>query len=302
MSLIHGLRFDNIRGDIYDGLTAAVVALPLALAFGVASGAGPVAGLYGAICIGFFAALFGRTPISGSLHAIVLLAVVLGLGGLAEHIPHAVLAGTLIKVGIDIVDWGYLRRLREAPRAGLFFMLVVLLLTVFVDLITAVGVGVVMASLLFVKRMADLQLANIRTIAQPSDEASLTPEESALLEAGHGCIILYHLTGPFGFGAAKGMARQLAAADQYDVPVLDLSDVPMLDSSASLAVEDTIMQVQSRGKHILLVGLRPVVSSVLKRLGVLKQLQADCQHESRLSAVRHAVRLIGVDTAQSVGA
>ncbi len=62
MKLIHGLRFDNLRGDIYGGLTAAVVALPLALAFGVASGAGPVAGLYGAIFVGFFAALFGGTP------------------------------------------------------------------------------------------------------------------------------------------------------------------------------------------------------------------------------------------------
>lgn len=62
MQLIHGLRFNNLRGDIYGGLTAAVVALPLALAFGVASGAGPVAGLYGAIFVGFFAALFGATP------------------------------------------------------------------------------------------------------------------------------------------------------------------------------------------------------------------------------------------------
>ncbi len=62
MALVHGFRLDNIRGDIYGGLTAAVVALPLALAFGVASGAGPVAGLYGAIFVGFFAALFGGTP------------------------------------------------------------------------------------------------------------------------------------------------------------------------------------------------------------------------------------------------
>ena len=62
MKLIHGLSFDNLRGDVYGGLTAAVVALPLALAFGVASGAGPVAGLYGAIFVGFFAALFGGTP------------------------------------------------------------------------------------------------------------------------------------------------------------------------------------------------------------------------------------------------
>jgi MFS superfamily sulfate permease-like transporter len=62
MSLIHGLHFRNVRGDIYGGLTAAVVALPLGLAFGVSSGAGPIAGLYGAIFVGLFAALFGGTP------------------------------------------------------------------------------------------------------------------------------------------------------------------------------------------------------------------------------------------------
>ena len=62
MRVVHGFRGDNIRGDIYGGITATVVALPLALAFGVASGAGPIAGLYGAIAVGFFAAIFGGTP------------------------------------------------------------------------------------------------------------------------------------------------------------------------------------------------------------------------------------------------
>ncbi|MCW8920370.1 MAG: SulP family inorganic anion transporter, partial [Sedimenticola sp.] len=62
MSIVNGLHFRNLQGDIYGGLTAAVVALPLALAMGVSSGAGPIAGVYGAICVGFFAALFGGTP------------------------------------------------------------------------------------------------------------------------------------------------------------------------------------------------------------------------------------------------
>ena len=150
------------------------------------------------------------------LHALVLLAVVLGLGGLAENIPHAVLAGILIKVGIDIIDWSYLRRLRDAPRAGMVFMLVVLLLTVFVDLITAVAVGIVLASLLFVKRMSDLQLANIKEITGDIDEPDLSVEEKAALDAGEGRIVLYHLSGPFSFGAAKGMARRLAASDEFD--------------------------------------------------------------------------------------
>ena len=107
---------------------------------------------------------------SGATHALILLAVMLGLGKYAAYIPHAVLAGILIKVGVDIIVWDYLTRIRHAPRAGVLFMLVVLALTVFVDLVTAVSVGVILASLLFVKRMFDLQVNSIKAIVQPSDD------------------------------------------------------------------------------------------------------------------------------------
>jgi len=234
----------------------------------------------------------GRTPISGALHALVLLGVVLGLGRYAAHIPHAVLAGILVKVGMDIIDWGYLRRLREAPRAGVIFMVIVLGMTVFVDLITAVAVGIVLASLLFVKRMSDLQLANIRKFTEHSEEPHLTVEEKALLKKGEGRVLLYHLSGPFSFGAAKGMARRLGAANEYDVLVFDLTDVPFLDSSASLALEDSIRQAQGRGHHVFLVGVRPDVERTLRRLGVLKLLPSNFYHLSRVDALRHAATLI----------
>jgi SulP family sulfate permease len=235
----------------------------------------------------------GRTPISGMLHALVLVAIVLGLGGLAENIPHTVLAGILIKVGIDIIDWPYLRRIRQAPRAGVFFMLVVLLLTVFVDLITAVAVGIVLASLLFVKRMSDLQLANIKAITGTTDDHGLSEEETAALQAGHGRVILYHLTGPFSFGAAKGMARRLTASDEYDALVLDLRDVTFLDSSASLGLEDAIKLARGHGKEVFLVGIRPDVARTLQRLGVLKLLPDDHHHVTRLDALRRAAAKIG---------
>ncbi len=235
----------------------------------------------------------GRTPIAGILHALVLLAVVLGLGSAVSVIPHAVLAGILVKVGIDIVDWSYLRRVRTAPRAGMLFMLVVLLLTVFVDLITAVGVGIVLASLLFVKRMSDLQLASISASTGSADDTGLTEEERALLAAGRGRIILFHFSGPFSFGAAKGMARRLAAADQYDVLVLDLTDVPLLDSSASMAVEEAILQAEARGKAVYLVGVRPEVDRVLGQLGINDLLPDGHHHVSRLAALKQAVASTG---------
>ena len=231
----------------------------------------------------------GRTPISGALHALVLLAIVLGLGPLASHIPHAVLAGILMKVGIDIIDWDYLRRARNAPRAGLLFMAVVLLLTVLVNLIVAVGVGIVLASLLFVKRMSDLQLANIREInsATPHD-VPLGEEERALLDELGSRVVLYHLSGPFTFGAAKEMAKRMSEADRYDILILDLTSVPMIDSSASMAIEDVVKLSQHRGHPVYLVGLSDRVTRVLQKIGVLSLVGPEHQFVSMLESLRAA--------------
>jgi SulP family sulfate permease len=296
-SLLTSLIADNITQTYHESdreLIGQGIGNTIAGVFGAIPGAGATMRTVVNVRTG------GRTPISGALHAVVLLAIVLGLGGLAEHIPHAVLAGILIKVGIDIIDWGYLRRLRQAPRAGVFFMVVVLLLTVFVDLITAVAVGIVLASLLFVKRMSDLQLTNIKTITHDTDEPLLSAEEKTLLAEGGGRIVLYHLTGPFSFGAAKGMARRLGAANEFDVLVFDLTEVPFLDSSASLALEEAIRQVHSRHKHIFLVGARPEVERTLKRLGVTKLLPPGHTHLRRVDALRQAVSLTTTGGAHSL--
>ena len=119
----------------------------------------------------------GRTPLSGMLMGLVLLATLLWLGPLAEQIPLAVLAGILLKVGVDIIDWRFLRHMFQAPRADVIIMAVVLLITVVVDLITAVGVGIVLASILFVKEMADLELANMRIITEEHPEIPLTQKK-----------------------------------------------------------------------------------------------------------------------------
>ncbi len=291
-SLLTSLVADNVTQTHHESdreLIGQGIGNVLAGAFGAIPGAGATMRTVVNVRAG------GRTPISGALHALVLLAVVLGVGGLAESIPHAVLAGILLKVGIDIIDWGYIRRLHRAPKAGVFFMVVVLLLTVFVDLITAVGVGIVLASLLFVKRMSDLQIASMKTITGHSDETPLSDEETALIEAGHGRIIMFHLSGPISFGAAKGLARRLGAADEYGVLILDLTDVPMIDSSASLAVEDAVRQAHDRGKPVYLVGVGPAIETVLRQLGVIDLIGEDHRYSTRIEALRHAVADISTE-------
>jgi len=235
----------------------------------------------------------GRTPLSGALHALVLLAIALGLGPLASHIPHAVLAGILIKVGIDIIDWGYLRRIRRAPFAGIAFMLIVVVLTVFVDLITAVAVGIVLASLLLVKRMADLQIANTRKLTGEEAHNNLSPAEIVAFDRCQDRLVLIRVEGPMSFGAARDIAQKLGDADQYDVLIVDLTEVPFIDSTSGIALEAMILQVQEQEKSVLLVGLCEDVRVILEKLNVLDTLGAEAIFKTRLEALEQACDLVG---------
>lgn len=234
----------------------------------------------------------GMTRLSGMLHAVVLLAVVLGLGGAVEHIPLAVLAGILFKVGTDIIDWRYLKRIHRAPKAGVLIMLTTLALTVAIDLVTAVAVGMVMASVLFVKRMADNQMQSMKLVVDPAHAQDLSPEEAGILERAGGRIVLFHLEGPMSFGSAKDVTRMLASSTQQEVLIVDLSDVPFIDSSASIALEEAIQGAHADGDRVVLCGLRPKVREVLDKIGVTGLVPADCVAAGRLDALRRAEGLL----------
>jgi len=228
----------------------------------------------------------GRTPISGALHALVLLTIVLGAGSLASHIPMAVLAGILIKVGTDIIDWDYLKRLHTVPRAGAAIMLVVLTVTVSIDLLLAVGVGMVMASFLFMQRMTELQIRNMSVITRPEGETPLSVEEAAIMRRAEGRILLFHLSGPMSFSSAKAMVRRHAMVTDYDVMLLDLTDTLSIDYTSARAMEDIIVDSLSAGRSVLLVGARPEVRTILDRQAVTRHLGNGCIFDRRLDALR----------------
>lgn len=235
----------------------------------------------------------GLTPISGALHAVILLVIVLGADELASIIPKAVLAGILVKVGTDIIDWDYIKRLKTAPKAGVAMMMTVLLMTVFIDLIIAVATGMVMASMVFMKRMTDLQMENTTTINLPTEEFPLHADEKAIMENAKGEILLYHIEGPLSFGAAKGMVRRLSKFKEYKVLVLDLSGVPLVDFTAAMAIHDMIRDtLAAAGRKALLVGMRPKVKAFLKTQNILKPLDEEFIHAQRASALSHAARII----------
>ena len=203
----------------------------------------------------------GKERLSGMVHALVLLAVVLGLSPLASAIPHAVLAGILVKVGLDIVDWSYLKRAHSGPRWDFALMLLVLGLTVFVDLITAVGVGVVLAALAYVRQIAQLQIEELKKIPDTLND----PKENALLEKAQGKVSIFSFGGPLSFGAAADLGHHVRewVKPGSRVLILDFSRVPTMDVSASMAVETVTSDAKSSGRQLMVCGASDKIKEVL---------------------------------------
>jgi len=232
----------------------------------------------------------GSGRLSGIVHSLVLLAIVLGLGGLASHIPHTVLAGILVKVGLDIIDWSYITKAHRGPRWDLVLMLLVLGMTVFVDLITAVAVGVVLAALAFVKQLAKVQLEAIKVMPEHLD----VPEEAALLKKLGTSVNLFDFGSPLSFGAAADVGHHVRERVKNEVQILllDFDRVPFMDVSAARAVETIITDAQAAGRTILMSALTPEVKAVLDALEVKANINEKDVFETRLEALRHAEELV----------
>lgn len=229
----------------------------------------------------------GTTKIAGMLHALVLLAIVLSLSPLASQIPHTVLAGILVKVGYDIIDIAYLKRAHRGPRWDLILMVMVLGLTVFVDLITAVAVGVVLAALAFVKRLADSQLSELDDPNSPTN----TPEELELLNSVRNKVTVFDFTGPLSFGAAADLGHQVRerVREHSSAIVLDFTKLTFIDVSASRAVETIACDAKDAGKTVYVVGINDEVAGVLDGLGSDHCIPSDTRYGLRIDAIRAAV-------------
>ena len=232
----------------------------------------------------------GVTKISGMLHSLLLLAVVVVLAPLASKIPHAVLAGILVKVGYDIIDVSYLKRAHRGPRFDLALMVMVLSLTVFVDLITAVVAGVVVAALAFVKQVADAQLAAAAgENAEPTD--GLSELESTLLSECGNRLTYFDLGGPLSFGAAADLGhhvRERISPTHHTSLVLDFSKVPFMDVSAARAVETIAQDAAYAGKHLYVCGINKQVTTSLEGLGVSELIPVTSRFETRVDALSAA--------------
>jgi SulP family sulfate permease len=269
--------------------------------FGGIAGAGATMGTVVNIQAG------GRTAVSGLTRALVLLVVVLGLSQYLTGVPSAVLAGIAFKVGIDIVDWGFLKRAHKISPKAAFIMYGVIILTVFVDLIIAVGVGVFVANILTIERLSNHRAEKVKAVTYDDEEIELNSEERRLLEQANGRVLLFYLSGPMIFGVAKAISREHNLINDYQALVLDLSEVPILGVTSALALENAIEEALEKERQVFLVGVGGQTEKRLRKLGVMDKVPAQNLISDRITALQQAVSYVdrnlvdfGSDTGDSV--
>lgn len=200
----------------------------------------------------------GRTPVAGMVHAITLLLIALFFGRWVAYIPLAVLASILLVVAYHMSEWRRVVAEFRAPRSDVLVMLTTLSLTVLVDLTVAIQVGMVLAAFLFMRRMSEV--TNVSAItAQLSDEASKGGTSAATLEG----VQIYTIDGPFFFGAADKFKEVLGRISSPPrVLILDLANVPAIDSTGMAALRDVIRKAHRDRTRVILVGVhaQPMVA------------------------------------------
>ncbi len=254
--------------------------------FGGLAGAGATMGTVVNIQTG------AQTALSGLTRAVILLVVVVWAAPLTQSIPMAVLAGIALKVGIDIIDWGFLKRAHKISIKAALIMYGVITLTVLVDLMVAVGVGVFVANILTIDRLSKLRSKDVKAITDADDAILLTPEEKDLMKSVQGQVLLFHLSGPMIFGVAKAIAREHNLVNNYKVLIFDLSDVPLLGVTSSLAIENAIEEALDNRRTVFVVGASGSTYKRLKDLGLVDRLQPQQFQVTRTEALKQAVSII----------
>lgn len=213
----------------------------------------------------------GKTRLSGMIAGLLLLFILLAVGPIASQIPAAVLAGILITVGIGVMDYKGLRAIPFMPRQEVFILLLVLILSSVWNLVYAVGIGLVIASLMFMKKIGDLtsESFNVKTLRPEKswDDEIIFPE--SLKDE----VFIKHLDGPLFFGSTSKfteVAKQLPASSS--ALVIRLDKVPYIDQSGLYALESIIIDLVARGKKVLLVGVKNQPLYMMERIDIIPDL------------------------------
>ncbi len=258
--------------------------------FGALPGAGATMGTVVNVQVG------ARSPVSGVLRALILLAVVLVAGGLTEPIPMAVLAGIAVYVGFNILDWSFLQRAHKLSLSQTFIMYGVMGLTVFVDLIVAVGLGVFISNIIVIERLSRVQEDTIKAISDSDNDVPLSPVEREMLDRANGKVLLFYLSGPMIFSVSKAIARQHQRAGNYQAMLLDLSDVNFLGVSSGLALENAIVEALDTGAKVFVLCPNAGARDRMDQMGISDRVGRENFVTSRIEGLTRALDSTGAST------
>jgi SulP family sulfate permease len=242
----------------------------------------------------------GRTPVAGIVHALTLLLITLFFGRWAELIPLAVLAAIVLVVAYRLSEWRVFVHELRAPRSDALVMVATFLLTLLIDLTVGIGVGMVLAAFLFMKRMAEV--TNITVVRREFEESSEAPadDQGAIyrrrIPPG---VEVYEINGPFFFGAAEKFKQTLGEVSRRPkVLVIRMRNVPAIDSTAMHALKDLIRRTRGEGTQILLSDVHSQPLIALGRSGLLDEIGEENLFgdvDAALDAARQRLQPVGAD-------
>ena len=215
----------------------------------------------------------GTTRVSGIARAVILLCLLMGLGRFVESIPQAVLAGIMMKVGWDIIDWRLLTRMQRLRRENLLVMLLTLGLTVFVDLVTAVAVGLIAAGMVHARQLEKLELDSVVSVPLLDREFFTRKEDWTDSGPYAARVGLVSLRGSFTVASSKKLVEAVGEdIKEHEVVIFDYSDTLYVDDSAALVMERLLTVADEQGTGTIVMGLSGSVSNTLAAFGVLQRV------------------------------
>ncbi len=237
----------------------------------------------------------GNTQLSGAIRAGVLLALVLGLGRYVEAIPHAVLAGILMKVGWDIMDWRFVTRLHQMPREHLVVMLMTFVLTVFLDLVTAIAIGLIAAGMASARLLERQELDSVVSVPL-LDQTFLSPELDADKDDAFSARVgLVSMRGRFSVASSSNLVSAIGQdIQEHEVVIFDFTETAYMDDSAAMVVEQMIDVAMDEDTEPIVMGLSGPVERNLRALNTLHRVPADRFVANRDEAREVAERILRV--------
>ena len=238
----------------------------------------------------------GQTPLSGVIHGVLLLATLLGLGNYAQEIPIPVLAGILITVGVGIIDYKGFRHIKSVPRTDAVVMLIVLGMTMFVDLIQAVAVGLILSSILFMKQMSDQLGSEVKIL--PIKENCRQWWKENIPDSIADKIYVKHFPGPIFFGFAPALQAMAESLPDIRVVIFRMMNVPNIDQTGLYALEEVVLSLEKRNIAVVITGLQKQPYRMLQRINMVPGLIPE---NYIFDEIEDCIQWLGEELRQSAG-